>query len=363
MTPRRVRESLGSALLIVLSVTAVQAQQEVRVGVLGLFHPKQLVLEQSGAQVIAVAGREGAWVLNGEPGHRRMLFQADVDQVLIEGSVRIPQEGGDAARRTLTSWTATARGGGAVAFQLTIPGQITRRYEGTLTILARNGELLAVVAMDRETAVASIVAAELMPQSPMEALKAQAVVTRSFLEAGGRHKEYEFCDTTHCQFLRSPPDRKSKVWHAVADTRGMVLEYRGKPLAAMYSSRCGGQTHSLQQVGMRPGSGYPYYPATCPYCRRHSLQWETHIGDSDRPPETGNEGSRILQARQWGWSAVPGSDFTATRVNSGWLLEGHSIGHGIGMCQFGAAGMAASGMIFRDILRQFYPNTEIVTLP
>jgi peptidoglycan hydrolase-like amidase len=363
MTPRGIRETLGSALLFVLFVAAAQAQQEVRIGVLGLFHPKQLVLEQASSQVIAVASREGAWVLNGEPGHRRMLFQADADQVFIEGSARVRDEGGDGARREVTSWTATARGGGAVAFQLTIPGRITRRYRGTLTILARKGELLAVVAMDRETAVASIVGAEMMPQSPMEALKAQAVVTRSFLEAGGRHKEYEFCDTTHCQFLRSPPDRKSKVWRAVTDTRGMVLEYRSKPLAAMYSSRCGGQTHSLQEVGMRPGAGYPYYAATCPYCRRHSLQWETHIGDSGRLPESGNEGSRILQARQWGWSAIPGSNFTATRVDSGWSLQGHSIGHGIGMCQFGAAGMAASGMTFRDILRQFYPNTEIVTLP
>jgi len=102
-------------------------------------------------------------------------------------------------------FVVTARDGSPVPFELAVPGKLRRVYRGRLTLTAHNGVLLAVVSMDRETAVASIVAAEMPASAPLEALKAQAVVARSFLVAGGRHVGYDFCDTTHCQFLRSRP--------------------------------------------------------------------------------------------------------------------------------------------------------------
>jgi SpoIID/LytB domain protein len=52
-------------------------------------------------------------------------------------------------------------------------------------------------------------------------------------------------------------------------------------------------------------------------------------------------------------SAIPGSDFTATQDGSGWQLEGHSVGHGIGMCQHVAEEMANSGAGFREILDHY----------
>jgi hypothetical protein len=68
-------------------------------------------------------------------------------------------------------------------------------------IHARNSDLFAVATLDRETAVSSIVAAEMAESTPSEALKAQAVVARSFLAADARHSDFDFCDTTHCQFI------------------------------------------------------------------------------------------------------------------------------------------------------------------
>src|SRR5260221_13879275 len=95
--------------------------------------------------------------------------------------------------------------------------------------------------MDVETAVASIVVAESPPHAPMEALKAQAVAARSFLAAGkGRHSGFDFCDTTHCQFLRQPPAADSPAAQATSATRGLVLAYKGRGFAAMYSASCGG---------------------------------------------------------------------------------------------------------------------------
>jgi stage II sporulation protein D len=340
--------------LLLLAVSPATAQQEIRFGVLGLFHPKELILQPEGSQVLSVvaqgvAGNQ-AVALNGEPGHHQIVFRAEGDRVV-------------AGDRSAGSWTAAARDGGAAAFRLSVPGKLHRVYRGRLTIQARKGELLAVVAMDRETAVASIVAAEMVENAPMEALKAQAVATRSFLVAGPRHLDFDFCDTTHCQFLKSPPNLSSRVTSAVQATHGLILAYHGKPLAAMYSSRCGGQTRSLRDVGLNPGDAYPYYSVRCQWCLRHPATWQSRIGASGQPPQPGDERRRIAGARQWGWGAIPGSDFTATADGEGWRLEGHSVGHGVGMCQLGAAGMAATGAGFREILSHYYPNTELIEQP
>ncbi len=350
---------LEALLLLLLSALPATSQQEIRFGVLGLFHPKELILQPEGSQVILVAAQgdagNPALVLNGEPGHGQIVFRAEGDRVV-------------AGDRSAGSWSAAARDGGTAAFRLAVPGKFHRIYRGRLAIQARKGELLAVVAMERETAVASIVAAEMAESAPMEALKAQAVVTRSFLLAGPRHLDFDFCDTTHCQFLKSPPPLTSRITSAVQATQGLVLAYRGKPLAAMYSSRCGGHTRSLHDVGLRDvgnasGDAYPYYSVRCQWCLRHPIRWQSEIGASGEPPQPGDERRRIAEARQWGWGSIPGSDFTATANGMGWRLEGHSVGHGVGMCQMGATGMANAGAGFREILSHYYPNIQLLTLP
>ena len=100
----------------------------------------------------------------------------------------------------------SAPDGSDTDFRLSIPGKIERQFHGILTVQAGDHKLIAVVTMDREVAVASVVAAEMPPSTPMEALKAQAVVARSYFAAAGpRHDAFDFCDTTHCQFLREWP--------------------------------------------------------------------------------------------------------------------------------------------------------------
>jgi len=346
----KIQNSFLGFALILLTCTA-QAQQEVSFSVLGLFHPHELVLKQGDRQVLGIRanGTDASLVLNGEARHRSLIFRAEGDRVV-------------ASSYATQSWTAAGRGGGPVAFRLEVPGKIHRIYQGRLTLEAHNGELRAVVGMDRETAVASIVAAEMEESAPMEALKAQAVVTRSFLAAGPRHEGFEFCDTTHCQFLKSPPAAGSSVAAAVLATQGLVLEYRGKVLAALYSSRCGGQTRSLRDVGMEPGEGYPYFAERCAWCLKHPMNWQSRIGKGNAP-QAGNEGQRIEAARQWGWSAVPGSDFSVSEDGDGVILKGHSVGHGVGMCQYGAEGMAAAGIGFRQILAHYYPNTQLTARP
>ena len=266
------------ALLLTLPVSA----QVVQIGVFNLFRPVEL-------RVSPVSGA--------------LLVDTGDDRAILEGR--------QARAITLASISAPVRvsalDGTDADFRLSIPGRIERQFHGILTVQAGDHKLIAVVAMDREVAVASVVAAEMPASAPMEALKAQAVVARAYFAAAEpRHDGFDFCDSTHCQFLRERPEPRSDAFQATRETRGQVLAYLGKPFAALYSASCGGQTRSLEG----DGAGYPYYSVPCNFCRRHS----------------------------------PG------------VVQGHQLG----LCQHGAAGMARSGAGYREILEHYYPGTSVM---
>jgi stage II sporulation protein D len=193
----------------------------------------------------------------------------------------------------------------------------------------------------------------------MEALKAQAVATRSFLLAGkGRHRGFDFCDTTHCQFLRQPPAPETASFQAATATRGLVLRYKEEVFAAMYSRSCGGRTHSLDELGV-PGRGYPYFAVTCSYCLRHPEKWVSQIQPSDAAGLARTESARLNLARKLGWKTVPGNSYSSHTENGAVVLEGVGVGHGIGLCQRGGADMARHGASFQQILEHYYPNTAL----
>ena len=266
------------ALLLMLPASA----EVVQIGVFSLFRPTELRVSPVSSALLVTTG-DARVILEGRQIRTISLAR-------ISAPVRV-----------------SAPDGSDTDFRLSIPGKIERQFHGILTVQAGDHKLIAGVAMDREVAVASVVAAEMPLSTPMEALKAQAVVARAYFAAAGpRHDGFDFCDTTHCQFLRAWPEPPEDAFQATRATSGLVLAYLGKPLAALYSASCGGQTRSLDDAG----SGYPYYSVPCDFCRRHSPR----------------------------------------------LVEGHQLG----LCQKGAAGMARSGIGFREILDHYYPGTSLM---
>ncbi len=251
----------------------------VTIGVFGLFHPVELQVEPVRGRVLVIE----------TGGHREVLEGS--------GSVRLHS----AAR-------VTARNGAEAGFILSVPGpggqaKIRRAFRGKLTVREEDGHLTAIVEMDRETAVASIIAGE-SPGSPLEAQKAQAVVSRSFLiGARGRHDGFDFCDTTHCQYLREPPAAGGTARRAQEATKGLALSYQGRTIAALYSANCGGHTQTPADAGWKV-EGYPYFGVECP-------------------------------------------------------VKGEVQGHRVGMCQMGAAELARHGRTFREILEHYFPAARI----
>jgi stage II sporulation protein D len=331
------------------------AVPDVHIGVLGLFHPLQFTVSApAGSALVLHVGQESI-VLEKSSG-------IDSATVRISGSDVVVSAG----NRTMRSsqLIVTGRKDESVDFVLAVPGKIVRRYCGTLEIKPTAGTLAAIVAMDRETAVASVVAAESAPDTPFEALKAQAVAARSYFVAGhGRHHNFDFCDTTHCQFLRQPPTPGSAAARAVAATRDLVLAYDSVPFAAMYTRSCSGHTRTPAELGLSPAA-YPYYSVECEYCRAHPVRWSSRVSAQDAATlRTSDESARLNLDRRLGWSAVPSNDFVEKIEDDQIVLEGAGEGHGIGLCQSGAKAMAEAGANFRQILTHYYPNTTVVTWP
>lgn len=282
---RRTQQCVGYGLACLLLCGLTASAEVVRIGVFHLFHPTELRVSPAAGALLMTSG------------DARVVLEGRQSQLIRLGRISSPVR-------------VSARDGSAADFRLSIPGKIERQFYGTLTVSAGDHRLVAVVTMDREVAVASVVAAEMPPGAPIQALKAQAVVARSYFAASrARHDDVEFCDTTHCQFLREWPGPSSAAFRATQETRDLLLAFRGVPFAALYSASCGGQTRALED----PDSGYPYRSVPCEYCSRHT--------------------------------------------------PGTARGHQLGLCQAGAAGMARAGAGFREILNHYFPATSLIQNP
>jgi stage II sporulation protein D (peptidoglycan lytic transglycosylase) len=327
--------------------------REVSIQVLSLFHTSAVVVTPRSGRVLECEAGTTRWtmawpmVVRLGSGNRLDLSEGGV----ANGSQTAPELHCDDG---LT---------GPTKFMLAVPGKIARLYSGKLRVEPGSNELLIVVEMELESAVAAVVAAESRSDTPLEALKAQAVAARSFLAAGkGRHQGFDFCDTTHCQFLREAPKASSAAALATAATSGTVLAYQDEVFAAMYSASCGGKTHTLDELGITVRD-YPYFAVDCDYCHRHPERWVASLEAKDAAELKGTEASRLKVARKLGWQTFPSNSYQTQQEGDRVLVQGTGKGHGIGLCQRGAADMGRQGATFQQILDHYYPNTRVKQLP
>jgi len=151
-------------LLSVLLSSSLAKAQNVRIGVLGIFHPHQLTLAAcEGDAIVVTAGGQTLFL--------QPRSSTDSLEIRASGDVLVLGYAGKEIRAR--DIHAAGRNRDTTDFVLSVPGKIARRYRGTLGVTIVDGVLVAVVAMDLETAVASVVHAESLANTPLEALKAQ----------------------------------------------------------------------------------------------------------------------------------------------------------------------------------------------
>ncbi len=341
-------------LLVFLITSAAALAENVQIGVLGHFHPHQITLKIASGEVLLLRPDDKVFVLEAGP-------RSSSAQIRIAGN-NLLLEIGDLVVRA-AQIHAAGRSGRIARFVVEVPGKISRQYRGTLAVKAIAGEIVPMVTMDLETAVASVVEAESSPDAPLEALKAQAVVTRSYFIAGkGRHHDFDFCDLTHCQLLRNLPLPSRSASVATLATRGLVITFGEKPVAAMFTRSCGGRTRTPAELGISI-SRYPYYSVHCDYCYKNPSRWTRRISAQEATRLVGKgEAGRLAVDRRLGWNAVPSNNFTTRNQGEEVILEGIGQGHGVGLCQRGAKAMAETSASFREIISHYFPNTTLTVL-
>jgi len=296
-------------------------------------------------------------------------------------------------------------------FELSLPGRIKRVVRGRVVVVARHGPMRIMLATDRESAVASTVAAELGGSARQaEALKALAVVARTFLVSQrARHagEGFDFCDTTHCQLYRGEADLATEavrlaITTAVAQTAREVLSYDGRAIEGYYSAVCGGLSNTPEMVWSGANSSrYPYERISCRWCRASGhYEWERAalasrvlnalapalktrvsqsaeiIVESDRPVDfvrsviirDRNHSARLSAdefrravGRRLGWSTVLSPTFEIKRRGDMFIFRGRGFGSQVGLCQAGAIAQAQEGRSYREILKYYYPQAEITS--
>lgn len=280
-----------------------------------------------------------------------------------------------------------------------------RSTDNSLTVKINQHNSVREIAL--EDYVLGVVATESSFENEPEALKAQAIATRTYaLRHLQRHAKdgYDFCTLTHCMRFDSAffSSAGEKIKRAVGETKGRVLrDANGDLIEAYFGASCGGMTANLDDLwGV---ASKPYLKTfRDDYCaERPNKDWNAKIStdkllrafQSDERTNVGNRlnqiqiikrdfsgraemillsGDREKQVRGWdfkiivgrvlGWNLLKSSRFNLRRVGRDYMFVGSGFGHGLGLCQEGAHVMAERGFSYNQILMRYFPTTSINTL-
>jgi stage II sporulation protein D len=119
-----------------------------------------------------------------------------------------------------------------------------RSYKGSIEFINENSILTVVNEVGVEQYLYGVVPSEMSPNSPMEALKAQAILARTniYSSVGKKYKNrpYTLSNDIYSQVYSGLENVNGRTDKAVDETRGMILAYKGKPAEALFHSTCGG---------------------------------------------------------------------------------------------------------------------------
>ena len=345
--------------------------------------------------------------------------------------------------------------------QIRIPGGGTvsmgeYNFRGAMEFMPSGGVFTPVNVVSVEDYLYGVVPAEMFPRFHIEALRAQAVASRTFAihnRNGGRHRNlgFDLCDRYCCQVYRGADAEQAATTQAVRDTAGLMLLYGGEPILAAYFSSSGGVTDASENVWV---DALPYLRSVAEIAPEYNpMVWErqftwaqltqaaqaaganigtvtgisvtrtasggrakelTFTGTNGQWTRTGEHIRNVfspidgqLPSRNFniaGATSTSGDVYVTDGVvgNSGALsgfhvasgqgvattvaeayvfdgqntrrlqsaaatatggtgitINGRGWGHGVGMSQRGAEGMAREGFDFRAILSHYYTGVEI----
>jgi stage II sporulation protein D len=280
-----------------------------------------------------------------------------------------------------------------------------KRFKGELQLVAGPDaakfgcDLVNLIPMDAY--ISSLLAKEMNATWPLEALKAQAVVARSYalskmrpsIAGGPWHLESSEKNQVSGQFH----DTTANTDRAARETEGEVLTDEIKrPVEGFFHSKCGGHTLRPDQVWSGEVAGYR--GVDCPFCHKYGRKkWNdavsraefaglltralnrysnasvrilpnnlTFVGDAAHRSELRFYHGNDLHVVKKSWlrnlagrDTFPSHNFRVVDAGEGIRVTGEGYGHGVGLCQLGALELAKRGYGYRAILQHYFPELKV----
>lgn len=238
-----------------------------------------------------------------------------------------------------------------------------------------------------ENYVIGVVAGEMSVSFPYEALKAQAVASRTYAVRGANgNKNFDYTklkqnyisvDKMKKMWGKSFDENYKKISQCVNATQGEILEYNNEPILAVFCSTSNGETENCKDVWGQDlqyltsvestGDKYsPYYNGTVTVSAKtvKSIFGSENIAIKERT-SAGYVATVSIGGKEFSGEKIrttfhlKSCDFTITRNRSDIVFKTKGYGHGVGMSQYGAVYMANNGTKYIDILSHYYKNTNI----
>jgi len=273
-----------------------------------------------------------------------------------------------------------------------------RRFRGMFEFIKKdNLQLLVINHIELEDYIKGVLYNEASHYWPQEALKALAVACRTFAlnqMQANKDKDFDVTSDIYSQVYGGKSSERYRTNKAVEKTQGLVLTYNGKIFPAYYHATCAGKTEDasiLWNVDIAPLKG-----VNCGFCSDSPhYKWHAVLSSDEIREKLGNSGRNIKNIKDivilardtsgrianlkivsdekeieisakdlriiLGPNIIRSTNFTAHVVSNDVVFEGLGWGHGVGMCQWGAYFMAKQGKGCEEILKYYYPGSNVET--
>lgn len=284
-----------------------------------------------------------------------------------------------------------------------IPEKLQVNEQGIPIIKVYEMDEETISELDLETYLMGVVAGEMKNDWPMEALKAQAILARTFVLKFCDEKESKYpgadisTDIEEAQAFDNTAINE-RVEQAVKETEGMVLSHRGELPYAWFHAHSGGMT-AMAKVGLNYEKDEPGYTKVTAgldsdQAPEDARAWEISFSEAEflsALKQCGVKGVSAIESLQVGKRGISGRaetirindkevhaanlrialgstqmrstllsalNFTDGKVN----MSGKGYGHGVGMPQWGAYGMAESGKTAEEIVTYYFQDVTVEKL-
>tara|TARA_Y100000589_G_scaffold290536_1_gene293299 strand:+ start:1290 stop:2477 length:1188 start_codon:yes stop_codon:yes gene_type:complete len=274
-----------------------------------------------------------------------------------------------------------------------------KRYSGLLKIINSNNQIFVVNILGIEKYLSSVVGSEMPYKWPLEALKAQAIASRTYALKKTGNRIYDIDSTQKDQVYNGLESKTRKTTRAVNKTRSLVILHNNKLINALFHSSSAGMTENSEEVWKNK---YPYLVSVKDFDMNNpKLRWKKRFsrnelynifpsiggvnriqinqisntgrlknlriyGDHGSKEILGTELRKILGLKSTLFRfQFINQDLNKPNINSSsnlknyLLISGLGAGHGVGMSQWGAKKMAIQGYKSNEIIKYFYKGVKV----